>query len=95
MAQVTPYDDRINAYMRQQGAVKVGVFGSYARNEARADSDLDLMAWFEEQQSLLGMIRIERELSELLGIKVDLLTEQAVSPYLIDRIRKELKVISG
>lgn len=47
-----------------------------------------------EQKSLLGMIRIERELSELLGIKIDLLTEQAVSPYLIDRIRQELKVIS-
>jgi predicted nucleotidyltransferase len=95
MAQITPYDDRISTYMREQGAVKVGVFGSYARNEARADSDLDLMVWFEEQKSLLGMIRIERELSELLGVKIDLLTEQAVSPYLIDRIRKELKVISG
>lgn len=71
------------------------VFGSYARNEARVGSDLDLMVWFGEQKSLLGMIRIERELSELLGIKIDLLTEQAVSPYLIDRIMKELKVISG
>jgi len=81
--------------MREQGAVKVGVFGSYARNEACADSDLDLMVWFDEHKSLLGMIRIERELSELLGIKIDLLTEQAVSPYLIDRIRKELKVIFG
>ena len=95
MAQITPFDDRINTYMSQQGAVKIGVFGSYARNEARADSDLDLMVWFEEQKSLLGMIRMERELSELLGIKIDLLTEQAVSPYLIDRIKKELKVISG
>lgn len=94
MAQITPYDDRISSYMRQHGAVKVGVFGSYARNEARADSDLDLMVWFKSQKSLLGVIRIERELSELLGVKIDLLTEQAVSPYLIDRITQELKVIS-
>jgi len=94
MAQVTPYDDTIISFMRQHGADKVGIFGSYARNEARADSDLDLMVWFKEQKSLLWMIRIERELSELLGVKIDLLTEQAVSPYLIDRIRQELKVIS-
>ena len=45
MAQVTPYDDRIISYMHKYGAEKVGVFGSYARNEARADSDLDLMVW--------------------------------------------------
>lgn len=94
-AQVTPYDDTIISFMRQHGADKVGIFGSYARNEARADSDLDLMVWFKEQKSLLWMIRIERELSELLGVKIDLLTEQAVSPYLIDRIRQELKVISA
>jgi predicted nucleotidyltransferase len=41
------------------------------------------------------MIRIERELSELLGVKIDLLTEQAVSPYLIDRIKLELKIITS
>ena len=95
MAQVTRFDDTIIDFMRQHGAEKIGVFGSYARNEARPDSDLDLMVWFKEQKSLLGMIRIERELSELLGVKIDLLTEQAVSPYLIDRIRQELKVISS
>jgi predicted nucleotidyltransferase len=94
MAQITPFDDKIISFMLQQGAVKVGVFGSYARNEARANSDLDLMVWFKEQKSLLSIIRIERELSELLGVKIDLLTEQAISPYLIDRIQRELKVIT-
>ncbi len=94
MAQVTQFDDKIINFMRQHGAEKIGVFGSYARNEERTDSDLDLMVWFKDQKSLLGMIRIERELSELLGVKIDLLTEQAVSPYLIDRIKQELKVIS-
>jgi hypothetical protein len=40
--------------------------------------------------SLLTLVRIERELSEALGIKIDLLTEQ---PYLMERIRSELKVV--
>lgn len=93
MPQVTPYDEQIVAYMKAHGANRVGVFGSYARGEARSDSDLDLLVWFSQQQSLLGLIRMERELSELVGVKIDLLTEPAISPYLIERIRKELKVL--
>ena len=93
MAQITPFDDKILEYMKAHGANRIGVFGSYARGEARADSDLDLLVWFNHQQSLLGLIRMERELSELVGVKIDLLTEQAISPYLIDRIKDELRVI--
>lgn len=93
MAQVTPFDTTIINYMKAHGAVKVGVFGSYSRGEASTDSDLDLIVWFADQKSLLDVIRLERELSELLGVKIDLLTEQAVSPYLLDRIRQELKVL--
>lgn len=93
MPQITPYDDQIVTYMRAHGASKIGVFGSYARGEAGPDSDLDLLVWFDKQQSLLGLIRMERELSELVGVKIDLLTEPAISPYLIDRIRRDLKVL--
>ncbi len=94
MPQVTPFDKTIINFMSSHGVSQIAVFGSYARGEARPDSDLDLLVRFSEQKSLLGVIRLERELSELLGVKIDLLTEQAISPYLIDRIRKELKVIA-
>ncbi|MCF6178505.1 MAG: hypothetical protein L3J63_03820 [Geopsychrobacter sp.] len=48
---------------------------------------------FRKSKSLLTLVSIERELSDALGIKVDLLTEAAISPHLIDRIKAELKVI--
>lgn len=69
------------------------IFGSYARGEQRPDSDLDLLVEFRAPKSLLTLVRIERELSDSLGIKIDLLTEQAISPYLIERIKSEMKVV--
>jgi predicted nucleotidyltransferase len=75
------------------GVRKIGLFGSYARGEERTDSDLDVLVEFEKRQSLLTLVRIERELSEHIGVKVDLLTEQAISPYLVERIKADLKVI--
>ena len=75
------------------GVRKIGLFGSYARGEERTDSDLDVLVEFTERKSLLTLVRIERELSEHIGVKVDLLTEQAISPYLVERIKADLKVI--
>jgi len=71
----------------------LGIFGSYARGEETPKSDLDLLVKFTQRKSLLDMVKIEREISESLGLKVDLLTENSISPYLIDRIKKGLKVI--
>ncbi len=48
---------------------------------------------FSDRKSLLDIIGIEMELSEALNLKVDLLTDKSISPYLIDRIKSEAKVI--
>ncbi len=72
---------------------KIAIFGSYARGEASPESDIDILVEFSERKSLLDLVGIEQELSETLGVKADLLTEKSISPYLIDRIKKEMKVI--
>ena len=83
----------IRSYLLKKNADKIGIFGSYARKEPGIDSDLDILVSFSDKKSLLDLVRIERELTELLGIKVDLLTENAVSPLIKKRIKQEEQVI--
>ena len=89
-----PFDTRkLIEVCRQNDVVKVGVFGSMVRGEANAQSDIDLIVEFSKRKSLLALVALERQLSLTLGRKVDLLTEAALSPYLHDRIMRELQVI--
>jgi predicted nucleotidyltransferase len=85
--------DKIVDICRQNDISMVGIFGSTARGEATESSDIDLIVKLSKPESLLSLVRLEGNLSEALGKKVDLLTEGAISPYLKDRILKELTVI--
>jgi predicted nucleotidyltransferase len=72
---------------------RLRVFGSVARGEDAEGSDIDLIADFTRRKSLLDLVRIEREFSERLGRRVDLLTERGLSPYLRERILREARVV--
>jgi len=87
--------EKITQMLKNEGAKRIAVFGSYVRGEEKPGSDIDIIVEFSDRKSLLELVRIERELSEFLGIKVDLLTEKSISPYLIDTIKKEMEVIYG
>ena len=80
---------------RQNDVSMIGVFGSMARGEAKKQSDIDLIVRFSKRKSLLSLVRLERELTEALGRKVDLLTEAALSPYIRESVLNELKVVYG
>ncbi len=84
---------KIVTTLERYGAKKIAIFGSYARDEAKPESDIDIIVEFSERKSLLDLVGIEQELSDALGVKADLLTEKSISPYLIDRIKSEMKVI--
>jgi predicted nucleotidyltransferase len=79
--------------LKERGASKVAVFGSYVKDKENPASDIDVIVEFIERKTLLDLVRIEREVSEALGIKVDLLTEKSISPYMIDSIKNEMRVI--
>ena len=84
---------KIVTILERYGAKKIAIFGSYARDEAKPESDIDIIVEFLERKSLLDLVGIEQELSDALGVKADLLTEKSISPYLIDRIKREMEVI--
>jgi len=87
--------DKLVSILKKHGAKKIEIFGSYARGEQKETSDLDVIVEFEKRKSLLEIVGIEQELEDALGIKVDLLTRASISPYLIERIEKESKVMLG
>ena len=78
---------------RANDAAMVGIFGSFARGDATADSDVDVLVRFRRPKSLVAIVRLERELTAILGRKVDLLTEASLSPYLRPRITHDLRVL--
>ena len=91
-----PFDvARLIDICRQNDVSMVGVFGSMARGEAKKKSDIDLIVRFSKRKSLLALVRLERELSEALDRKVDLLTETSLSPYMRERVMQELQVLYG
>ena len=89
-----PFDThKLIEICRQNDVARIGIFGSVARGEATDQSDIDLLVYFSKRKSLLALVVLERQLSTALGRKVDLLTEATISPYLRERIKRELQVI--
>jgi len=78
----------ILSHLKGFDPIKVGIFGSFARGDNKKGSDIDILVEFKESPSLLTLIKLENDLSEILGIKVDLVTTGALKNK---RIKKSIK----
>ncbi len=81
----------IAAIARKHGATNVRVFGSVARNEARPDSDLDLLVDIGQVHSPWFPVRLIDELKQLLNRNVDIVTERSLNPRLREQILREAR----
>jgi len=92
---MTFYDikTRIIPILVRQGVLKASLFGSFARNEARKNSDIDLLVKLDRSKTLLDLVALRLELRSKLGKKVDVLTYASINPLLKSRILKEQKLI--
>lgn len=84
---------KIVDYLRHYKPTRVGIFGSYARNQQRQESDLDILVNFEKTVNLLDIVGIEMDLTDILGIKVDLVSEKSILPAMRPYIEKDLHIL--
>lgn len=69
---------------KKYSIIEIGIFGSYVKSEQKETSDIDILVEFEKPVSLLHIVSLENYLSDILGVKVDIVPK--------NNIRKELKM---
>lgn len=85
---------RLPELRERYGVKSLGIFGSYVRGEQGGGSDFDLLVELDDRPlSLLGFIALEHYLSDLVGVKVDLVERSALKPAIGQRILEEVKPI--
>ena len=82
----------INAIMPFQ-PVKIGIFGSVARNQDTENSDIDILYQLKNAVGLFNLVRLKDDLEEKLNAKVDLVSEKYLNPKLKPHIMNDLIII--
>jgi uncharacterized protein len=79
------------AELRQAGISRLGLFGSVARGDAEADSDVDLVAEFDPaaRMDLIRLVGLERRISDTLGRRVEILVEPVENPRLRANVERD------
>lgn len=78
-------------FLTKYGVTKIGLFGSYARNENTQDSDVDIaVEILSEKKSLNNFFSLRRELEKAFNLKVDLGIESSLKPIAKEKIFKEI-----
>jgi uncharacterized protein len=80
--------DEISRIASEHGASNIRVFGSASRGEP-SPGDLDLLVDMAQDRNLLDLISLSQDLEDALEVRVDVVTEAGLSPYLRDRILAE------
>lgn len=86
---------KIIPILKKSGVKYAGVFGSYARGEARPDSDVDILVKFIGTATFASYLRLDEDLRKELGRDIDLVTEGAVNKFLRPYVERDLKLVYG
>jgi uncharacterized protein len=87
MHRIREHDD----FLLSHGIKRIGLFGSYARGEQNEESDIDLVVEFDEgRKNYDNFMDLCFFLEDVLGKKIDLLTQESVSPFMRPYIEKEI-----
>jgi len=87
--------DALGTLCRRYKVRELSMFGSAVRDDFRADSDIDLIVQFEPSATIgfLALAALQRELSELMGRKVDLVPKDGLKPFIRDSVVSGARVL--
>lgn len=85
---VNTHRHRIAGIALRCGISNIRIFGSAVR-EGSVPDDLDLLVTVEPGRSLLDFVAFSQDVGELLGMRIDVVSDKAISPYMRDRILSE------
>ncbi len=79
--------------LKKSGVSRAHIFGSYARGDAKKTSDLDLLVTFKKNKkvTLLGLLGLQFQIEDLIGKRVDLITEESLCKHMRSNVNKEKK----
>ena len=80
-------------YLKQNRVTEIGFFGSFARDEMTPESDIDVLVEYTRPTTLFDIVRMQLDLSEKVGRKVDLVSRSAVRPDVMEYIKKDLRML--
>jgi uncharacterized protein len=87
--------EQIIPILEKNDVIRASIFGSFARGEESADSDIDILIEYGKPKGLFSFVQLQRELEEKIGRKVDLLTYNSIHPLLKEYIKRDEVKIYG
>lgn len=77
----------------EYGVKEIGIFGSYIRGEQKEVSDVDILVELEKPLGFVKFLKLEKRISDLLGVRVDLVTKKALKPFIGQQILQEVQYV--
>ena len=90
---LTITEQQLSSFLSDHGVTNAAIFGSFACGDAEQNSDLDLLVTYRPGTTLFGVLKLQDELEQTLGRKVDLISDRRISRRLEKRIKKDLKLL--
>jgi predicted nucleotidyltransferase len=86
--------NQIKSYFKDKPVLKAYLFGSYSREQATADSDIDILVELDYSQKIgLKFFQMQSDLEKILNHKVDLVSNEALSPLIKARVTEDIKLV--
>jgi hypothetical protein len=83
--------EKQKSFIAERYKVKsIGIFGSYVRGEERKDGDIDILVEFSQPIGFFAFLDLEEYLTDLIGVKVDLVSKKALKPRIGKYILQEV-----